>query len=304
MISTKILNETAPLEAVVLGTGESMGGIPTIEETYDPKSKAHVEAGTYPREKDLIEEMGQVAKVFEKYGVVVYRPRIINDYNQIFARDVAFTIGEQLVVPNIIAERSQEVEGVQYIIEQAENVVHPSEEQKIEGGDVMLWTGYLFIGYSKDEDFKRYQVARTNEDGVEFLRENFPNWKIKTFELTKSDENPRENALHLDCCFQPVGDNKAVICPEGFKHQEDVAFLVDKFGEENMFEISRDEMYEMNSNFFSISPEVVISIKGFDRLNQQLRKWGLTVEEVNYTEVAKMGGSLRCSTMPLRRRYE
>ena len=70
-------------------------------------------------------------------------------------------------------------------------------------------------------------------------------------------------------------------------------------GKENVFEISADEMYHMFSNVFSISPEVVVSEKGFTRLNTWLRNHGITVEEVPYAEIAKQEGLLRCSTLPL-----
>ena len=38
-------------------------------------------------------------------------------------------------------------------------------------------------------------------------------------------------------------------------------------------------MYHMNCNVFSISPDVVVSERGFTRLNQWLRAHGFTVEE-------------------------
>ena len=103
------------------------------------------------------------------------------------------------------------------------------------------------------------------------MKTTFPNRKVRAFELKKSDINPRENALHLDCCFQPVGNKQAILFEDGFKNSEDVAFLVDYFGEENIIRITREEMYEMNSNVFSISPKVIISEKGFVRLNSELR---------------------------------
>ena len=90
----------------------------------------------------------------------------------------------------------------------------------------------------------------------------------------------------------------------GFKNQSDVDYLVNLFKEENIHFIDKDEMYHMHSNIFSINPEVIVSDKGFTSLNQKLRDWGFTVEEINYQEVAKMEGLMRCSTMPLRRRYE
>jgi N-dimethylarginine dimethylaminohydrolase len=58
--------------------------------------------------------------------------------------------------------------------------------------------------------------------------------------------------------------------------------------------------FEMNPNIFSISPEIVVSDKAFTRMNNHLRnEWGMTVEEISYREISKMGGLLRCSTMPL-----
>ena len=101
-----------------------------------------------------------------------------------------------------------------------------------------------------------------------------------------------------------MGEDKAVIYPDGFKNKEDGDFLINYFGSNNVFEITQEEMYEMTSNFFSIRPDVVISDSSFVRLNAQLREWGITVEEVKYREVAKMEGLFRCTTMPLRRTYE
>jgi len=126
---------------------------------------------------------------------------------------------------------------------------------------------------------------------------------VLRFELNISDDNPKENALHLDCCFEPVVRDEAVIYRAGFKNSKDIDLLTNFFGIQNVFEITQEEMYDMNSNFFSISPEVVVSDSSFTRLNEQLREWGITVEEVQYREVAKMEGLLRCTTMPLRRAY-
>jgi N-dimethylarginine dimethylaminohydrolase len=64
--------------------------------------------------------------------------------------------------------------------------------------------------------------------------------------------------------------------------------------------VTAEEMFEMFPNIFSISPEVVVSDKTFTRMNNHLRnEWGMTVEEIPYREISKMGGLLRCSTMPL-----
>lgn len=304
MIALNIQNETGHLEAVVLGIADSFGGTPRLEDCYDPKSREHIKAGTFPKQEALIAEMNSFHLILEKHGVKVYRPEEIEGLNQIFSRDIAFVIDHKIVLPNIIEDRVDELKAIQSVLEEIANdqLVKMPQEARAEGGDVVPWNEYLFVGYSEDQDFEKYQVARTNREGVSFLKNAFPNRIIKAFELNKSDENPRENALHLDCCFQPIGKGQAILFEEAFKNAEDVAFLVDYFGEENIIRITRDEMYEMNSNVFSISPEIIVSEQGFVRLNNELRKRGFQVEEVAYAEIAKMEGLLRCSTMPLRRK--
>ena len=301
MLQLNVKNESSRLRAVVLGTAENNGPTPTIEEAYDPKSLQHIEAGTYPIEADMIKEMDAFNAVFQKYDVKVYRPQIIEDYNQIFSRDIGFVIDDIFIKANILPDRERELDAIRYIIEQMDpnKVVRPPEEVHIEGGDVMLWNDYIFIGTYKGSDYKDYITARTNMEGVQFIKELFPNKIVKAFDLVKSKIEPRDNALHLDCCFQPIGTNKGIIYKSGFREEADYMYLVNLFGKENLFHIDREEMYHMNSNIFSIAPDVIVSEKNFTRLNTWLRANGFTVEEIPYAEIAKQEGLLSCSTLPL-----
>ena len=303
MLALHIKNETSRLRAVVLGSTISNGPIPTVEEAYDPKSLEHIVADTYPLEKDMIVEMDAFNAVFEKYNVTVYRPELIPNYNQIFARDIGFVIDDVFIKSNILPDRERELDAIQYVIDQINpsKVVRPPEEVHIEGGDVMLWNDYIFIGTYKGSDYKDYITARTNWQGVDFIRQLFPNKIVKDFDLVKSKLEARDNALHLDCCFQPVGNDKGIIYKNGFREEADYLFLVNLFGKENLFHITRDEMYDMNSNVFSIAPNVVVSEKNFTRLNNWLREQGFVVEEIPYAEIAKQEGFLRYSTLPLLR---
>ncbi|AUC77448.1 MULTISPECIES: dimethylarginine dimethylaminohydrolase family protein [unclassified Olleya] len=303
MLELNVKNETSRLRAVVLGTAVSNGPTPKLEEAYDPKSLLHIKAGTYPVESDMVKEMEAVAAIFDKYDVKVYRPELIQDCNQIFARDIAFVIDDVFVKANILPERENELEAIQYIIDQIDpkKVIRPPEEVHIEGGDVMLCNDYIFIGTYRGADYSDYIVARTNKAGVDFITEQFPHKKVKSFDLNKSQTNAHDNALHLDCCFQPIGTNKAILHKEGFRDDTEFEWLLAYFGKENCFIISKDEMFNMNSNIFSISENVIISEKNFTRLNTWLRDNGFTVEEVPYAEIAKQEGLLRCSTMPLLR---
>lgn len=301
MLKLHINNETSTLKAVVLGTARSNGGIPTIEESYDPKSKEHILAGTYPKEEDMMVEMEAVAAVLEKYNVKVFRPVVIENYNQIFTRDIAFVIEDKFIRANILPEREREIEAIKHVIDQMdpENVIVLPSEAHIEGGDVMPYYDYIFIGTYKGSDYAEYKTARTNMAAVQEIEKLFPNKKVITFSLRKHNTDARENALHLDCCFQPVGKDKAIIYKEGFLIESEYQWLIDFFGEENIFHITKEEMYEMNSNVFSISENVVISERKFIRLNTWLRENGIHVEEVPYSEIAKQEGLLRCSTLPL-----
>jgi len=303
MLPLKVNNETSRLRSVILGTAESNGPTPKAHEAYDPKSLEHITAGTYPVEQDMIEEIAALRQIFEKYGVTVHRPQLIENYNQIFTRDIGFVINDTFIKANILPDRVREQEAIQYIIDKInpDKVVTPPDEVHIEGGDVILWDDHIFIGTYKGSDYKEYITARTNTQGVDFIRKLFPNKIVKEFDLVKSRIEARDNALHLDCCFQPVGKDKGVIYKSGFREEADYMYLVNLFGYDNLFHIDREEMYNMTSNFFSIDTNVVVIEKNFTRLKNWLLDNGFTVEEVPYAEISKQEGLLRCSTLPLQR---
>ena len=296
-----VKNETSRLRAVVLGTAESIGETPAYADAYDPKSAEHIKADTYPTEENMSREIEAVRAVLEKYDVKVFRPQLIENYNQIFTRDIAFVIDDKLVMANILPDREQELDAISHVLEQIgkDKIIKLPEDAHVEGGDVMLHDDHLFVGTFYGKNYPNLITARTNVQAVGYLRDLFPQKKLKSFNLRKSNYEPRDNALHLDCCFQPVGKNKAILYKGGFLNEDEYEWLVEFFGKENVFEITRDEMYDMNSNIFSISEEVVISERNFTRLNTWLRKNGITVEEVPYAEISKQEGLLRCSTLPL-----
>lgn len=301
MLHLNVNNETSRLRAVILGVAYSNGKTPTISEAYDPKSKKHILEGTYPIESDMVKEIEEVALIFKKHGVKLFRPSIIENYNQIFSRDIAFVIGDKFVKANILPDRDKEYEAINHVISQIDsyNILELPDECHVEGGDVMLHNDYIFVGTYSGEDYPDYITARTNLDAVIAIQELFPDKTVKSFELRKSNDDPYNNALHLDCCFQPVGNDKAILHKNGFLVASEYEWLVDFFGPENIFEISKEEMYEMNSNIFSISEQIVISDSRFKRLNSWLESHGIIVETVKYSEIAKQEGLLRCSTLPL-----
>ena len=301
MLKLNVNNETSRLLTVVLGTAKSNGSTPELEECYDPKSRQNVLNNTYPTEIDMINEMNQFEQVLLKYKVDIRRPETINNYNQIFSRDIAFVIDDSFIISNILPDRSNEILAINKVIDliPKNKIIELPEDCHVEGGDVILHNDYIFIGTYDGEDYSNFKTARTNYKAIKFLKEKFTEKKIIPFDLIKSDLEPTKNALHLDCCLQPVGNGKLVACPEAFLKREQYKWLVDYFGEENILEISLSEMSEMNCNFFSIDTNIVVSEKSFTRLNTWLRGFDIVVEEINYKEISKQGGLLRCSTLPL-----
>ena len=304
MLKININNETSELVSVILGSANSNGPTPSIKDCYDPKSIEHILNGTYPIEQDMINELKSFENILIKYGVKVYRPNQINNYNQIFTRDISFVIEDKIVLSNMIDSRSLELSAVKYILSEipSENIIKLSSDCHVEGGDVILFNNYIFIGIYTGEDYPNYITARTNLNAANEIKKNFPNKIVKTFELRKSNSSPKDNALHLDCCFQPIGKDKAIIYPGGFLIKDEYDWLVNFFGKENIFETTKEEMYNMNCNVFSISENVIVSENNFSRLNEWLISKGFVVEKIKYSEIAKQEGLLRCSTMPLIRK--
>ncbi len=296
-----ITSETGRLKEVILGLPYSNGPVPSLDETFDSKSYESVKNGVYPAESDIIREMEAFEAVLKKYGVKVYRPSLVTNCNQVFSRDVGFVIDDKIIVSNIIPDRQAEIDAYENVYRNIhyKNIYNLPEAVHVEGGDVVLYNDVIFLGQYNFADYPSLKTARTNALALDYLKMIFPDRTIIPLNLRKNDTDPYDGILHLDCTFMPVGRGKAIIYRDGFINPRDADHLVGFFGKENVFELTKEEMYWMNSNIFSISEDVVVVEEHFTRLKAWLEGLGITVETVPYREISKMGGLLRCSTLPL-----
>lgn len=294
------VNEWDPIQHMVVGTGESMGGIPTLEEAYDPKSKEHILAGTFPEGDDVHRELNGLVTILQDHGIKVLRPDNIDDLNQVFSRDVGVVIGDRLVATRMISDRAEEWDGIAPLLEGVPEhlKLFPPRGVRIEGGDVMPMNGELWVGYSPRDDFERFTTSRTNEAALDWLADQFPDWNVRAFALSKSDVDPRANALHLDCCLSVLSQGHAILHPEGLRESSDVEWLRKRF-DGRLLEVDAEQMYNMQCNLISITPDHVISCPDFHEVNDTLKAWGYDVTTTVMHETAKMEGLLRCVTMPL-----
>ena len=293
-------DETSKLDSVIIGIANSSGGVPYIENLYDPKSIENLKKGEYPLEIDMINELENLANTLKRNGVEVFRPNNIINCNQIFTRDIGFVIENYFFKSNILPKRSKEFQGIEYILNNFNGkIINIPENVHVEGGDVLTNFDDIFIGYYDNDDYSDLFTARTNRDAVNYFKEFFPKKNITGFHLKKSNTDALNNVLHLDCCLQLIGKDKAIIYPEAFTYREDYQWLESFFGIENIFLINNKEMYQMNSNILSINHDLVISDPSFKRLNAWLELRGFTVEKVAFNEISKQEGLFRCSSLPL-----
>ena len=296
----KVNNEWDTLRKVIVGIATSWGPNPTVQQAVDPKSREHILAGTYPIESDVHQELEGLVTLLKENGIEVLRPENSMDLNQVFARDVGAVIENKLIKSSMIAERTPEWLGVSGIFRNipSENILIPPSGVRIEGGDIMPMDDEIWVGYSEEGDFQKYKAARTNKNAVVWLQEKFPAKFVRGFQLHKSDTDPRTNALHLDCCLCPLSGGHVIFHPEGLKLESETTWVRKRFAEK-IYEVDAEAMYNMHCNLFTISPDTIISGKGFDRVNAQLRAWGYNVLEIPFNETSKLEGLLRCVTLPV-----
>lgn len=302
MIYINIDNEYSQLKNVVLGLANDIGRPPKESDAYDPRSLYHIKNKSYPQESELIKELENFYKKLIKHNVEVIRPENINNCNQIFARDLGFIISKVFFLSNIVPDRLDEIDGIKNLLEDFDvGVMKIPDYMHIEGGDVIVHNDKVFIGTYSEDDYSSFITARTNKESIDYLKKIITDKEIIPIDIKKSNTNIFENTLHLDCCFQTISENKAIICPDGFKRKEDVEFLIKLFGKTNIFLANKEESFLLTSNVLVISPEVIVSDFRFKRLNKWLESNGILVEKVDYSNVSKMSGLFRCSTLPLRR---
>ena len=299
-MNVKINSETLTLKEVLIGNSYNFKSPLNFRDLYDPTSLLNYLKGKYPNKFRLQSQLSKFKKILIKYGVKVHDLDIV-DTNQVFARDLGFVIDDKFIISSILPDREMELNGLRTILKNIKNVIKLPKSAHIEGGDVIVTKDSVFIGYYNKKDYRNQITARTNKKAIKILKELIQGKEVFPIELIKSSIKPSLNALHLDCCFQPISKNKAVICKEAFANKIELNFLISYFGQKNIFEVTTEEMSKLYCNFFSINENTVVTDKRFTRLINWLYEIGINVEKIDFSEISKLGGLFRCCTLPIRR---
>ena len=297
-MNLNINSETSKLKEVLIGNSYNFKSPLNFRELYDPTSLLNYLKGKYPNKSQLQSQLSELKKILIKHEVKVHELDT-EDTNQIFARDLGFVIDDNFIVSSIIPDREKELNGLRTLLNNIKNVIKLPKSAHIEGGDVVVTKDHVFIGYYDKSDYRNQITARTNKKAIKIIKDLIKKKEVIPIELIKSSVRPSENALHLDCCFQPVSTDKAVICKEAFVNKIELNFITSYYGEKNIFNVTLDEMSKLYCNFFSINENTVITDKRFKRLIDWFNNIGLNVEKLDFSEVSKLGGLFRCCTLPL-----
>ena len=201
---------------------------------------------------------------------------------QVFTRDIGFTLGETIFVADMASDvRNGEENVLKQWLEDEEISYYNIIGHQIEGGDVIIDRDTIYIGLSD----------RTNREAIEHLQ----NLLKKQFDIIPIDFQSKY--LHLDCVFNIVSPELAIIYPGALK-PEQIELFKSRY---EVIEVSEEEQFTLGTNVLSIGYNKIISLPINKKVNEELRKRGFEIIEVDITEIIKSGGSFRCCTLPIHR---
>ena len=219
-------------------------------------------------------------KVLKEHGVEVIKlPSSEQFPEQVFTRDIGFTVGDDIFVAEMASDiRKGEEEVLEEWLDD-EDILFQTTTDRVEGGDVIVDRSTLYVGIS----------SRTSEEAVRKLRHDLPDHEIIQVPFS-------EKYLHLDCVFNILSPEVGLIFPKALDAETIDMLSARKY---KLIEVSEEEQFTMGTNVLSIGDKKVFSLPQNTQVNAQIRAHGFEVIEVDFSEIIKSGGSFRCCSMPV-----
>ncbi|WP_416147426.1 dimethylarginine dimethylaminohydrolase family protein [Salipaludibacillus sp. HK11] len=220
----------------------------------------------------------------KKHGIKVILLPVKKQFpEQVFTRDIGFTLGQTIFVAEMAhGARIGEENVLKEWLEKHEISYYNLIGDRVEGGDVLINGHQIYIGLSN----------RTNQQSIHHLQTLLHEYEVVTIPF-------KTKYLHLDCVFNIISKTEALYYPDAFDRKE-LKVLASHF---DLIEVNEEEQFTLGTNVLSIGDKKILSLPVNREVNQQLRIRGFEVIEVDITEIIKSGGSFRCCTLPLIREY-
>lgn len=269
-------NEYDVLRRVILCQPQYM----TIREVINETQKEFEDEGIHI--KTALEQHREFVRTLEANGVeVILLPYHKKYPEQVFTRDIGFTLGQTIFVAKMAHDvRIGEEDVLKQWLEDEEMSYYNLSEDRIEGGDVVIDGQTIYVGLSN----------RTHQEAVEHLQGLLNQFDVKAIPF-------KAKYLHLDCVFNVVSPEVALIYKPALT-EEDIALFSSRY---ELIEVSEDEQFTLGTNVLNIGNKKILSLPVNKQVNQQLQNRGFEVIEVDITEIIKSGGSFRCCTLPILR---
>ena len=272
-----IRDEFSELKKVVVCYGDQ---VPLAEEYQadDPEQKKW---GWQSWDKSLLLE--QQSYFFDRlraYNVELILPETQKGMDwQMYTRDTAFVVNDTLYYADVrtLKARRGEIEKLKTALHSYDPPMVPINA-KIEGGDVLNYEGGCFVGVSN----------RTSKEAVDELK-NY--CEVTSFFLG-------DDVMHLDTRLTLLPNRYALAHLEAFQ-PEDRTFLQEHF---TVIPVTKAETDKLGTNVFIVNPETIFVEASQTRIQDELATAGFTIEVVPYSEPIALGGSFRCTTLPLERK--
>ncbi|WP_223703541.1 dimethylarginine dimethylaminohydrolase family protein [Sutcliffiella deserti] len=274
--NTYCFSEYAPLRRVILCEPQYM----TIRDVINETQKQFKDVGIHIEK--AVQQHQDFVKTLRDHDIeVILLPYHKKFPEQVFTRDIGFTLGKTIFVAKMASKVRQGEEGVlkQWLDDEELSYFNLAED-KIEGGDVVIDQKSIYIGLSE----------RTNQKAVDHLQSLLTQFEVHAIPF-------KEKYLHLDCVFNVLSPEIAIIYPEALT-KKDIEFFSSRY---ELIEVSKEEQFTLGTNVLSIGEKKILSLPVNKKVNEQLRKKGFDVIEVDITEIIKSGGSFRCCTLPILR---
>lgn len=137
---------------------------------------------------------------------------------------------------------------------------------------------------------------RTNEAGIERLRELLPDVEVLAYDLPHW--HGRGEVMHLMSLISPLAPDLAVVYAPLLPTR--LAQLLEE-REVELVEVADDELESLGSNVLALAPRVALAVEGNPRTCERMKRAGVEVLTYRGEELSKGDGGPTCLTRPLLR---